>query len=101
MKYWPMSVVRSSPLMPAYFQPELDAAPRTLFMSHLAATACGHVADNTPCREMPNLVIIETLGKPARQAFIDYPTDAEWQSIERFAVIQNTVQQFLIIDALH
>jgi len=87
--------------MPSYFQPELDDMARTLRLSQLAVTACGHVADNTRPREMPNLVIIETLGKPARQAFLNHPTDDEWLTLERLAVIQNDVQQFLIVDAMH
>lgn len=101
MNYWPMSVIRASPLMPACFHYELDMAPKNVYLSPLAFQACGDVASRTLPRDMPNLVIVETIDGPARQIFTDYPSFEEWLAVERFAVVEGSYALHLIIDGTH
>lgn len=102
MKYWPMSIVKSSPLMPPVFAWELFRVYETCYLSAPAFQACGDVAQQTQPASMPNLAVVESIGAPARQLYTNYPDWEEWSRLERGGVFEasNGVLH-VIIDALH
>lgn len=103
MRYWPMSVIATSPLVQhPGFAWELAQVYRTCYLSEPAFRACGDVAAHTPHRNMPGLVILESVDASWRQAFTEYPSYEEWATLERAGVIENSLGvMYVIIDALH
>lgn len=103
MNYWPLSTIAQSPLArhPG-FAWELSRMYTTGFLSPAAFQACGDVARHTAPKSMPNLVIIESAGAPARYAFTSYPDWREWFALERGGVIEaDNGTLGVIFDALH
>lgn len=104
MKYWPMSVVASSPLLPWHYQGELFAVQNRHYdvMSQAAVVACVDVINHTQPVEMPNLAVLESVGTNPRRVFKDYPTDDEWERLERTGIVLDPYNcAHVILDALH
>ncbi len=100
MRYWPLSVLKESSLMPAAYAWEL-----TRFYQHLpsraAFEACLDVARQTPSAET-GLLIIESVNAPMRYVYGDYPEFDDWFRLERAGVFQTEDGYlFMTIDALH
>lgn len=102
MNYWPMSTIKSSPLMPPMFAWELFRVYATVNLSPHAFQACGDVARNTRPTNSPHLAIIESVNAPARYIYTDYPDCDEWPQLERGGVVEaSNGMLHVIIDALH
>lgn len=103
MNYWPLSTIAQSPLAQhPGFAWELSRVYATCFLSPAAFQACGDVARHTVPRDMPNLVIIQSVDAPARFAFTGSPDWDEWSRLERGGVIEaSNGMLHIIIDALH
>lgn len=104
MKFWPMSVIASSPMMPWHHQSELYEVQhrnRTV-MTLDAVQACGGVAMSTQGIDAPNLGIIESIGANTKRFFNDYPLEDEWLRLERVIVLEDDAgRHFIILDVLH
>jgi hypothetical protein len=102
VNYWPLSVIKDSPLMSPAYATELHRVYATLFLSGGAFLACSDVARHTAPRSIPNLALIETIGAPPRQVYTEYPDWEEWFGLERGAVIEGSNGVlYVIIDGLH
>lgn len=100
MRYWPISTIASSPMMPAPYALEVAQIPRRA-PSERAFYSCFDVAKHTQPTPSGALVIIESEGAPARQAYTGYPSFDEWFRLERSAVIEANGDFFIMIDGLH
>lgn len=101
MRYWPFSVISTSPLMPEAYVYEasgiMHRAP-----SHGAFLACVDVARRTPAVEAPNLFIVESTDCASRRIFAYYPEEEEWLRLERGTFIEDkNGYLFGLVDALH
>ena len=96
MRYWPLSVIATSPLLPEAYAHEVHQFNHRL-PSQGAYLACVDVARRTQAVEAPNLVVIESLGAPACRMFTDYPTDEEWLRLERTTVLENEAGDIMMI----
>lgn len=100
-RYWPLSVLKTSPLMPAQYAWEL-----LRFTTHLpspgAYYACIEVAKQTPAVPAPGLVVIETVNGTGRFMYTDYPKFEEWARLERVAAVEG-MDGFMcmVMDVLH
>lgn len=102
MNYWPLSVIRHSPQMSFMFAHELAYVYATCYLSPATFQACGEVARHTQPMVMPELVVIESLGTAPRYAFTSYPSQREWERLERGGIIEaSNGMLHIIIDALH
>lgn len=101
MNYWPLSTVKTSPLMPAAYAWELSLVYKTCRLSPLVFQACGEVARQTQPVQT-GLIIIESANAPSRHAYTELPTWEEWFRLERGGVIEaSDGMLYVIIDALH
>lgn len=100
MRYWPMSVIADSPLMPAPYAFEASQMGRRA-PSEAAYHACFEVARQTRAAPIRGLAFIESVGAPARQAFTEHPSGDDWARLERAAVVDHNGCFFIIIDAMH
>lgn len=101
MRYWPLSIVAHSPLLPPAYAGEVHRACATAAMSHGAFMACSDVAAHTRAVET-SLVIIESVNAPMRRVYSEYPNFDEWIRLERGGFIQNDQGFFgFVLDALH
>lgn len=101
MNYWPLSLIKDSPLSPPVFAAELN---RFYFKtpSEAAFWACLDVASRTTPVSMRGLVVIESVGTPNRYAFTEYPSWDEWERFERAGVIQASDGTLrLMMDGIH
>jgi hypothetical protein len=101
MNYWPLSMLRESPLMPPEYVWELQR-----FYTHPPSGpvfyACLNVAQNTVPLEMPGLAIVESVGAPNRLIFTEYPNWEQWARLERAGAFQNDAGYlFVMMDSLH
>lgn len=102
MKYWPLSAIKESPLMPPAFAWELCRVYQTCSLTQEAFNACGSVASYTAPQDTPNLAIVQSIGAPARRVYVGHPECDEWLRLERGGVIEGDDGLLhVIIDALH
>lgn len=102
MNYWPLSIIKDSPLMPPTYAWELSRVYATCQLSAAGFQACGAVARSTRPVQLSGLVIIETVNGPPRQAFTEYPGWDEWFRLERGGMVEaDNGTLHVIIDALH
>lgn len=102
MKMWPMSSLQRDPLMPPDFNAEFFYLYATMQLSLPCIQACSNVMINSPGVDAPNLVVIETVGAPARRAFVGHPTQAEWENLERACGhFLEDGRTFILVDGLH
>lgn len=101
MKYWPMTVIIQSPLVPPAYAWELQQFYRKI-PSEGAYDAVFDVARKTPPVEAPNTVVVSSVGSPCRRVCLGYPTEAEWLPLERAAVVAgDNGYLYVLMDALH
>lgn len=100
MRYWPMSVIADSPLMPPPHSIELRLMNRRA-PSEAAYHACFEVARQTRAAPIHGLAFIESVGAPGRQVFTEHPSGDDWARLERVAVVDHDGYFFIIIDAMH
>ena len=100
MKFWPLSAIAASPLVPPAFAQELRDFNYRMPSEGAYLVACD-VARNTQPVQAPNLAVIETLGGTWRRMYTDYPEPAEWLWLERSTVIDDNGYVFILMDALH
>lgn len=101
MRYWPLSTLAASPVMPSWFLPELLYGPDHM-ITPAAAHACGHIAMSTPAVVAPKLCMVENEGSYFRRLYTDYPNIEEWLRLERRCVVQfKDGQLMLFCDGLH
>lgn len=101
MKIWPLSVLKESPLMPSAYAWELSR-----FYTHPptegAFHACIAVAPQIQPVPAPGLVVIESVSAPNRLAYVEYPTRAEFERLERaFVAEADDGYRFIMMDSLH
>lgn len=102
MKYWPLSLIAESPLLPPAYFMEVTDAGRTCNMSRGAFLACGDVAMRTAPVDAPNMVVMESPGAPARRVYVRFPECEEWLRLERGGVVAGDDGLLhVLIDALH
>lgn len=100
-RFWPLSVIQSSPLLPQNYAWELSRFYREV-PSQGAYYAAMEVARRTPALEASHLVVIQSVGTPERRAYKDYPNDDEWSRLERTVVCETDDGcMFMLMDALH
>lgn len=103
MRYWHLSTIVSSPILPAAFLPEVEALYSTNSLSMQAVRACADVAWHTAPMNMP-IAVLETVGSPhSHRVFHRYPDFEEWFALERGCMVYNPLSNTLhvIVDALH
>ncbi len=99
-KYWPMSVITHSPLMPASHTWELEQI-YSRPLSNAAYNAVFPIVRQTAPIES-GLVIIESIEAPARRVYTEYPVFEDWLRLERGGIIEaNDGGLCIILDALH
>lgn len=86
MKYWPLSTLRDSPLMPANLQWELAQFYQKM-PSQMAFEACLNVARKTQPIET-GILVIESVNAPLRTMYARYPDFAEWMALEQAGVFE-------------
>ncbi len=59
MRYWPLSAIRTSPLLPGACALELDSLHSKHCLSPLTSQICGVIADHTEPVTMDGLVIVD------------------------------------------
>ena len=101
MRYWPISALIHSPLMPLPYAIELDRIYSDRPPSSNAYCACIDVARQLPGLET-GLVVIESVDAPMRRAYVERPPYDEWARLQRAGVLQTGAgTMFLTMDALH
>ncbi len=101
MKFWPLSVIAASPLVPPAYAHEVSRIA-THLPSEGAFYACIDVARRTEPVNAPGLVIVESIGAPQRRVYTEYPEWDEWFRLERGAVMQaQDGFMFVHFDGLH
>ena len=100
MRYWPLSLIVTSPMMPARFVPELEQITQ-VGLSRPAYHACFEVAERTQPVEAPNLVIVSHVGTPDRRIYTEYPGLDQWLRLERCGIMERDGERFIMMDALH
>ncbi len=100
-RYWPLSVLKNSPLMPPAYQWELLRFTQQL-PSAGAYYACIEVTKHAPAIPMPGLVVIETVNGTGRFMYTEYPDFEAWARLERVGAIEG-MNGFMcmVMDALH
>lgn len=101
MRIWPLSAIRTSPLMASAYASELDYA-NEYPLSQNCINAVADVIVQTPGINSPNLVFIDTVEGALRRTYTGYPNFEEWSKLER--VTRHALDNgrvFLFIDALH
>lgn len=101
MKYWPFSILATSPLLPEAYLHEVSRMLHRV-PSHGAYMACVDIARRTPAVVAPNLFIVESTDCPYRRMFIGHPEGDEFLRLERGIFIED-VNGYLFgsIEALH
>lgn len=100
MRYWPLSTIAASPLMPAWYVPELCRAYDHPGLSEGAMVACNQVAGQTRPVETP-LIIVHSVGAPLRRVYLEYPDFESWARLERGGFVATEDTFGFVIDALH
>lgn len=101
MRYWPLSVIALSPLLPPVYVPELFRAYQDPRLSQEAVIACNQVMELTPHVETP-LVIVHSVKSPSRRVYLEYPQFEDWMRLERGGFVDTPGDgTYFIIDALH
>lgn len=101
MKYWQMSTIAASPLLPPVYAVEVNHIYRRA-LSQGAINACCHIACQTEPYDTPALAIIESIGAPPRRVYTGYPECDEWLRLERGGVILgDDCIPHIVVDALH
>ena len=102
MFYWPLSVIRTSPLLPGDCAMELDALPTKLALTVRACEACIFVVERTPPFEQDSLVAMEGDAKTVpKLIFVKQPASEQWARLERIAIIQGPGCFLFVCDQLH
>jgi len=102
MLYWPISVVRTSPLLPGDCAAELDALPAKLTLSIRACEACIYVIERTPPVKQDDLIAMEGDEKTIpKLVYAKQPTAEQWVRLERIAMIQGPDCFLFICEQLH
>lgn len=101
MKFWPASVIASSPLVPPGYALEINQLEHRL-PSEGAYRAAVDVARRTRPINAPNMVVIETVEGRARRVYTAFPETDEWLRLERGGMIEtNEGFMFYMVDGLH
>lgn len=101
MRYWPLSVIANSPLMPPAYAWEIQRFYYQM-PSEGAFHACMEVVKHTGHVAMPGLTVIESINAPNRFVFTEYPTWEEWSRFERAGAIEcDNGQICVMIDGMH
>jgi hypothetical protein len=102
IRYWPMSVICNSPLLPPVYIHELHNIIQRQQVSPEGFNAALEVASRTPHMDMPDLAVVESVDRPITQVFKEYPTDEEWERLERCGIFQATDGRYFVhIHARH
>jgi hypothetical protein len=102
MRYWPLSVIRTSPLLPGDCVAELDALYQNMSLSRRTFDACAFVANRTEAVAAGGLVVIENDDHSVlRLAYLKCPTPAEWERLERAHIIEAPGRLIFMLNPLH
>lgn len=89
MHFWPMSVIRTSPLLPGDCAAEVDSLYAAEQMTYRAFSACAFVAARTKPVVQKNLVAMEGDGSMLpKLVYMKRPTQDEWGRLERAVIIE-------------
>ena len=106
MRYWPMSVILTSPLMPQYAAWEIQryAAGGPLPSQHVVNAMCGVTGSVKPV-EMPNMVHVHTERGPQdfrmHYTYLRYPSFEEWRALERGGAGEDDVGSAAFVNHRH
>lgn len=105
MRYWPLSLLRTSPLLPHACAPELDNLYYTVKMSPFTLNACGMVVQNTKALTASNMIAMEgDKSTTPKLIYVTRPTEAEWKRLERGVVVEinnRGCDWIFLVDSLH
>jgi hypothetical protein len=103
MRYWPFSVLRTSPLLPQDCAAELDAYTGGLKLSKRACTACVQVLKHTKAIAESNLIVtIDNVTMRPSMTYTSRPTQEQWTRLERINVVQGFEGSiFILATPLH
>lgn len=104
MNYWPMSFLAAHPDMPWQFAGELyNAQSRgAKTMSRSATDACGRVAMHCQCYEVPRLSMTQNISSWGYMIFLEEPTKASFDVLERACLIADCEGQLWVhLASLH
>jgi len=101
MRFWPISVIATSPMLPLAYRPEIDNICNAL-PGRGAFYACIDVAMHTQAVEAPTLHLVRNIGSQTRRLYIGYPDTEAWLRLERACVMQDdSGETSVFIDALN
>ena len=101
MRYYPVSVVLSNPLLPVQYTADVHVLRTAGKMSHPLFRACQEVIAHMPDPGDDPLVIIESVGAPMRRAYITPPTFWQFARLERGGFHKKNGYCGFMIDAVH
>jgi hypothetical protein len=102
MRCWPLSVIRTSPLLPGDCAWELDAVCETYGLSQRASDACGYVAGRTKPVQMDGLVECRIANDLVPHfVYTARPPLQQWQRLERAVMTDADAGYVVIISTLH
>lgn len=102
MRYWPLSVIASSPMLhySQRWELELMCAAREHPLTQATLYTCSRVVEQTPAGP-PGLVLVHTVGAISRCAYLEPPSPADFARLERAGFICTNDTFGLVIDTLH
>jgi hypothetical protein len=102
MRYWPLSTVRTSPLLPGDVASEVTVIYRTLRLTPRAFDACDEVSDLTPHVQMDGLILAKDEYSFPRYMYLRRPPVEQWKRLERGCILQDFKnEKFVIVVGLH
>lgn len=105
MRYWPLSVIRTSPLLPGDCAAELDSIYRAMAITERTFQACGFVVQRTEALTAAGLVVMEgDATTTLKLAYMSRPTQEQWERLERACIVPgpDSPNHFIfLVDPLH
>ena len=98
MRYWPISVVRTSPLLPGPCAVELNIMYATRRLSPYTFEMCGAVADHTEAVNMDGLAIVDNEEMQTISfTYAKRPPMEQWERMERGAVVERSRHYYVLM----
>ena len=100
MRYWPLSVIRTSPLLPGDCAAELDSFCEKRKLSPRACGACEFVIRKTRAVRSDNLVMARS--NVVKFIYLARPTQEQWNRLERISFVTDPDGSiFITVEPLH
>jgi hypothetical protein len=103
MKFWPLSALIDSQLVPWQYAGELYALQmrRTHDMSMPAVNACANAASRIKPLDMPSFTLAKSEDAVNRAACLNMPREEEFRALERCGVVVCNDEMWMMIASLH